>query len=304
MDRQPAREGFHQDVLVITLGITPGDPAGVGPELIEQCLALPWPDKVRFEVLGKDVATFVPGRPSQASARFAWDAMEEAACKLGNGEWQGVVTGPTCKAHLQEVGFSFPGQTEFFAARAGVDDVAMCLTGGPLTLALVTIHEPLAEVPRLLTTPEIVRVGSLLVRFLHQQGKHPIRMAVAGLNPHAGEAGHIGREEITIIAPAIQELRTRFPGADISDPIAPDSVFRATVAGRWDGVLCMYHDQGLIPFKMVAFDEGVNTTLGLPFVRTSPDHGTAFDLAGKGLARPDSFRSAMRLAVQLCLARG
>jgi 4-hydroxythreonine-4-phosphate dehydrogenase len=201
---------------------------------------------------------------------------------------------------MHEVGFDFPGQTEFFAQRAGIENFAMCLTGGALTVALVTAHVPLASVPSLLRASEIVRVGRLLSDFLCARGIAQPRIAVAGLNPHAGENGDLGREEIDIIAPAVDELKRH---ADFQGPFAPDTVFHRAVEGEFDGVLCMYHDQGLIPLKLHAFHEGVNVTLGLPFVRTSPDHGTAFEIAGQGIARPDSMKAAIRLAAELALAR-
>jgi 4-hydroxythreonine-4-phosphate dehydrogenase len=202
---------------------------------------------------------------------------------------------------MYDVGFAFPGQTEFFAERTGTTDYAMLLTGGRLTVALVTTHIPLADVPRLLTSAEIVRVGRLLEGFLRRRLARTPRVAVAGLNPHAGESGAIGREEIEIIAPAIDELNVAAP--IFAGPFSPDTVFNRAVAGEWDGVLCMYHDQGLIPLKLHAFDEGVNVTLGLPFPRTSPDHGTAFEIAGKGIARPDSMIAALNLAAELVLKR-
>ena len=215
-----------------------------------------------------------------------------------------VVTGPIHKARMQAEGFAFPGQTEFFAARAGVEDFAMCLTGGALTVALVTAHVPLHEVAGLLSAREIVRVGNLLAAFLRTRLRREPRIAVAGLNPHAGESGALGREEITIIAPALV-LLNNLPSAighlPFAGPFSPDTVFNRAVAGEFDGVLCMYHDQGLIPLKLHAFDSGVNVTLGLPVPRTSPDHGTAFELAGKGTARPDSMIAAINLAGELCV---
>jgi 4-hydroxythreonine-4-phosphate dehydrogenase len=228
------------------------------------------------------------------------DAMEEAARRSLAGEIQAVVTGPVCKHALHRVGFEFPGQTEFFAARARVEDFAMCLTGGMLTVALVTAHVPLAKVPGMLSEAEIVRVGCLLRDFLILRGKKNPRIAVAGLNPHAGEQGDMGREEIDIIAPAVACLSQM---GNFVGPLPPDTVFHRAVEGDFDGVLCMYHDQGLIPIKLHAFHEGVNVTLGLPFIRTSPDHGTAFDIAGRGIARPESMRQAIRLAVELAMAR-
>jgi 4-hydroxythreonine-4-phosphate dehydrogenase len=189
----------------------------------------------------------------------------------------------------------------------------MCLTGGKLTVALVTAHIPLRKVPRALKRSEIMRVGLLLAEFLRSRGKHAPRVAVAGLNPHAGESGKLGLEEIEVIAPAIEDLNSslgsglrRGNAANADDsprlfigPVSPDTVFNRAVEGEFDAVLCMYHDQGLIPLKLHAFHSGVNMTLGLPFPRTSPDHGTAFEIAGKGIARPDSMIAAINLAVEL-----
>ena len=177
----------------------------------------------------------------------------------------------------------------------------MCLTGGKITLALVTAHIPLRKVARALKQSEIVRVGLLLAEFLRARSKSKPRIAVAGLNPHAGESGKLGREEIEIIAPAITVLKSeiRNQKSEITGPHSPDTVFHRAIEGEFDAVLCMYHDQGLIPLKLYAFHEGVNVTLGLPFARTSPDHGTAFEIAGKGMARPDSMIAAINLAVEL-----
>lgn len=275
------------------LGITTGDPAGIGPEIIRRCLDDPQiPANTDFRVIGP-LDGHTPGHPTPASARASWDALEEAAALLSSGGIAGVVTAPVCKESLQAAGFPFPGQTEFFAARAGVEDFAMCLTGGPLTVALATIHVPLRDVAGRLDTREIVRVGRLLAAFCARRLGRPPRIAVAGLNPHAGEGGAFGDEETQIIRPAVETLACE--GA-FSGPWAPDTVFRRASLGEFDAVLCMYHDQGLIPLKLLAFDEGVNTTLGLPYPRTSPDHGTAFDIAGTGRANPASMMAAIRLA--------
>ncbi len=282
------------------IALTLGDPAGIGPEIIAAALASdPFPlGGPEIEIIGSTDG-HIPGEPTAASAQASWDALEEAVARALSGEFAAIVTGPVSKHHLHGVGFEFPGQTEFFAARCDTDDHAMCLTGGSLTVALVTAHVPLAEVPSALTTPEIVRVGKLLAAHCHQRGiTHP-RIAVAGLNPHAGENGDLGREEIDLIAPAVVELTTSGLAADFAGPLPPDTVFFRAVEGDFDAVLCMYHDQGLIPLKLHAFHSGVNVTLGLPIVRTSPDHGTAFDIAGKGLARPDSLLAALNLAAEL-----
>jgi 4-hydroxythreonine-4-phosphate dehydrogenase len=222
--------------------------------------------------------------------------LEEAARLGQDGAIQAVVTGPVHKDALQAIGFPFPGQTEFFAARSGTEDFAMCLTGGPLTVALATIHVPLRDVPRLLRADELVRVGKLLHGFLQRRLGRAPRIAVAGLNPHAGEHGRFGDEEETIIAPAVRELAAR---GEFTGPLSPDTVFHRAAAGGFDGVLCMYHDQGLIPLKLLAFETGVNVTLGLPFPRTSPDHGTAFDLAGTGRASHRSMLAAIKLAAEM-----
>jgi 4-hydroxythreonine-4-phosphate dehydrogenase len=280
--------------------MTLGDPAGIGPEVVSAALgSVHLPQGVSVDVIGSSEGHTV-GKPTDASARAAVDAMEEAARRLLAGEIQAVVTGPVCKHALHRVGFEFPGQTEFFAARAGVEDFAMCLTGGMLTVALVTAHVPLVKVPGMLSEAEIVRVGCLLRDFLLLKLKKNPRIAVAGLNPHAGEQGDMGREEIDIIAPAVACLSQM---GNFVGPLPPDTLFHRAVEGDFDGVLCMYHDQGLIPLKLHAFHEGVNVTLGLPFIRTSPDHGTAFDIAGRSVARPDSMRQAIRLAVELAMAR-
>ncbi len=284
------------------IGITSGDPAGIGPEVIRAALASPHlPEGFAFEVIG-EMSGHQPGVPTRTSARAAAEALETAASHLLSGRWQAVVTGPVSKKALHEVGYDFPGQTEFFAERTGVKNFAMCLTGGGLTVALVTAHVPLARVAELLEKKEIVRVGNLLAAFLRQCGRPHPAIAVAGFNPHAGEGGDLGSEEITVISPAVTELRESGT-ADFSGPHPPDTIFQQAVAGTFDGVLCMYHDQGLIPLKLHAFDQGVNVTLGLPFVRTSPDHGTAFGIAGKGLARPDSMISAIQLAGRMLGSR-
>ena len=294
------------------IGITLGDCAGIGPEIVELALKSGRvPESTEYVILGRQPSC-KPGVPTQETARAAAAALEEAVTLARRGELEAIVTGPLHKARMYEVGFRFPGQTEFFAERCGVKNFAMCLTGGKLTVALVTAHIPLRKVPRALKQSEIVRVGLLLADFLHARAKSVPRIAVAGLNPHAGESGKLGREEIEIIAPAVQELQSRIEDRAVTDakqrpgfqskivgPVSPDTVFNRAVEGEFDAVLCMYHDQGLIPLKLHAFHSGVNVTLGLPFPRTSPDHGTAFEIAGKGIARPDSMIAAINLAVEL-----
>jgi 4-hydroxythreonine-4-phosphate dehydrogenase len=293
------------------VGITLGDCAGIGPEIVDLALKSGRiPDSAEYVAIGRQ-PNCKPGEPTTETARAAAAALEEAVTLARRGELDAIVTGPVHKGRMYDVGFKFPGQTEFFAERCGVKNFAMCLTGGKITVALVTTHIPLSEVPRALKQSEIVRIGLLLADFLSHRSsakadrsspatRRP-RIAVAGLNPHAGESGKLGREEIEIISPAVSELsaiRNR-QSAIFVGPVSPDTVFYRALEGEFDAVLCMYHDQGLIPLKLHAFHEGVNVTLGLPFPRTSPDHGTAFDIAGKGLARPDSMVAAINLAVEL-----
>jgi 4-hydroxythreonine-4-phosphate dehydrogenase len=298
------------------IGITLGDCAGIGPEIVDLALKSGRvPESAEYVVIGREPGC-KPGAPTIETARAAAAALEEAVTRARRGELNAIVTGPIHKARMYEAGFKFPGQTEFFAERCGVNNFAMCLTGGNLTVALVTTHIPLSDVPHTLKKSEIVRVGLLLADFLHSRGRTNLtalssqiselkragaRIAVAGLNPHAGESGKIGREEIEIIAPAIAELQSRIENREsrIVGPVSPDTVFHRATEGEFDAVLCMYHDQGLIPLKLHAFDNGVNVTLGLPFPRTSPDHGTAFEIAGKGIARADSMIAAINLAVEL-----
>ncbi len=289
------------------IGLTMGDAAGIGPEVIAAALASGQLDGgFEYRVVGPRPEGVVPGKPTPESARAAWQGLEEAVTGALRGDFAAVVTAPVCKASLYDVGFHYPGQTEFFAERCGIQNFAMLLTGGTLTVALLTTHLPLAQALLRVNRTEIVRVGKLLATFLARRlGRLP-RIAVAGLNPHAGEGGSLGREEIDQIEPAVRELASSYGplSAEFVGPIPPDTVFHQAAAGRWDGVLCMYHDQGLIPLKLHAFDSGVNVTLGLPIIRTSPDHGTAFDLAGKSLAHPGSMIAAIRLATELVQMRG
>ena len=285
------------------IGITLGDCAGIGPEIVELALKSGRVAKsAEYRIIGKYPHCSL-GKPTIKTARAAAAALEEAVTLARRGELDAIVTGPINKARMYEVGFRFPGQTEFFAERCGVKDFAMCLTGGKLTVALVTAHIPLRQVPRALKQSEIVRVGLLLANFLRLRSKTAARIGVAGLNPHAGESGKLGREEIEIVSPAVEELNSSLVTSHSSlvfvGPVSPDTVFHRAIEGEFDAVLCMYHDQALIPLKLHAFHSGVNMTLGLPFPRTSPDHGTAFEIAGKGIARPDSVIAAINLAVEL-----
>jgi len=239
----------------------------------------------------------VPGRPDLEGARNSLDALEFAVGLTRSGAASGLVTGPVSKAQLYAIGFVHPGQTEFVAERCGVagDLVAMMLAGPTLRVIPVTTHVPLRDVPELLTTDAILTKGRAAIRGLQRQfGIEAPRIAVAGLNPHAGEEGTLGREEIDVILPAIQRLREE--GHDVSGPHPPDIMFCERRRRNYDAALCMYHDQALIPLKTLHFDDGINVTLGLPIVRTSPDHGTAFDIAGKGVADPGAMIAAIRTA--------
>ncbi len=282
------------------IGITRGDPAGIGPEIIEAALnSGRLPSFAEYRIIGKECRV-EPGRPSLESGRAALASLEESCELLKSGKIDAVVTAPVSKQALHQAGFDFPGQTEFFAQRLNASSHAMCLTGPRLTVGLTTIHIPLSDVPAKLSKAEIHRVGALLAEFCQHRGiSHP-KVAVCGLNPHAGEEGAFGSEEIEIIAPAIEVLNATFADkAKFSGPHVPDAIFRDAAMGKYDAVLAMYHDQGLIPLKLLDFDTAVNTTLGLPYPRTSPDHGTAYDIAGKGLANPSSMIAAITLAVEL-----
>ena len=279
------------------IGYTLGDQAGIGPEIMRAALAALQCEQAEFRPMGPAVAA-IPGCPTQETAQAAFDQLEAAAAALKEGRIDAVVTAPVYKEGLHRVGFHFPGQTEFFADRLGVQNFAMCLTGQRLTVALGTIHTALADVPRLLTTAELVRIGTLLADFVRRtSGKSTPRIAVAGLNPHNGENGAFGDEEQRIITPAVAQLQTALPWAEITGPCVPDCVYRDAAMGQFDAILAPYHDQALIPLKLLDFDNAVNVTLGLPRYRTSPDHGTAFGIAGKGIANPASTIRAFRLAL-------
>ena len=237
------------------------------------------------------------GDPRAALEAIA--ALREGARRCLSGEFAGLVTAPVNKASILEAGVPFIGQTEFLADLAGVSRFAMMLLGHDpagrwLRVALATTHLPLAQVSAALTQHGIAEVIALTAEACGLLGLPRQRVGVCGLNPHAGERGHLGSEEITMVAPAVAQARAR--GFDAHGPAAADTLFYQVFRGDYDAVVAMYHDQGLVPLKMVAFDTGVNWTLGLPFVRMSPDHGTAYDIAGQGLADPASMESALRLA--------
>lgn len=243
-----------------------------------------------------------PGRPDPANGLAVVAAISEAVALVQSGRAAALVTNPINKKLLQEVGFGFPGHTEFLAALAGNRPVAMMLCAPGLRVVPVTIHEPLRQAITRLSTDQIVATGCLVAAALRRDfAISEPRLAVAGLNPHAGEAGSMGGEDLTVIAPAVAKLQQC--GIKTVGPLAADTLFHAEARANYDAALCMYHDQALIPLKTLDFHNGVNVTLGLPFIRTSPDHGTAFDLAGSGRARADSLLAALRLADQMAACR-
>jgi 4-hydroxythreonine-4-phosphate dehydrogenase len=301
------------------LALTCGDPAGIGPEVVEAWLrttgedarevvaigparwlaGLPLPPERRIAV-GDAAYAAVPGRPDPAGARLAWAAMERAAAGCLAGEFSGVVTGPVAKAELARVGFPHAGQTEFFASR-WPGDPTMAFCGGRLRVALLTWHIPLTQVATHLTPRELERTVAAAAELARADGVSEPRIAVCGLNPHAGEEGLLGTEERERIDPVLDRLRPRFPG--LSRCVAGDTAFGRAQRGEFDVVVALYHDQGLAPLKTLEFDEAVNVTLGLAHVRTSPDHGTAFGIAGLGQANPRSFAQAVAVARRLIARR-
>jgi 4-hydroxythreonine-4-phosphate dehydrogenase len=312
----------------ICVGITMGDPAGIGPELVVRALS-ELPDGAEFVIFGDrrsieqgaeragvslpaglpvvEVTRLVnvePGTPTDATGRAQIAYLEEALREVKAGRIEALVTAPIHKASVRASGFAFPGHTEFLAERLAVANVTMMLAGPRLRVSLVTTHVSLAEVPGLLRVEQIERAIVQTVHALrHDFGIARPKVAVAALNPHAGERGHFGNEEERLIAPAIATARALCADAEVSGPHVPDVIFRIAATGSYHAVVAMYHDQGLIPVKLLDSGEAVNVTLGLPIVRTSPDHGVAYDLAGTGRARPDSFLAALRLAVTLASRR-
>jgi 4-hydroxythreonine-4-phosphate dehydrogenase len=291
------------------LAVTLGDPRGIGPEIVAAALADGIEAEItllgareQIEAIPADhrIATG-PGHPGSGPARagaveaglITGRAVEQAARLALAGEVDAIVTGPAEKHALHLAGFPFPGHTEWLAQLAGGADVAMMLASDRLRVVLVTTHVPLRDVPLLLTTDRIVRVGEVTIRALREQfGIAMPRVALCALNPHAGEQGLFGDEESRVLAPAAKRL-----GA--AGPLPADTVFVRAMRGEFDAVLAPYHDVGMTAIKVASFGQGVNVTLGLPFVRTSPDHGTAMDIAGRGRADPSSMRAAIALALSL-----
>jgi 4-hydroxythreonine-4-phosphate dehydrogenase len=316
--------------------ISLGDPAGIGPEVVVRALALrpdlpavvfgdagvieraaavagvPAPPRARIrEITRLSPDDVPPGQPNELGGRAQIEYLQAATKAVLRGELGALVTAPISKEWAGRAGFAFPGHTEYLAEAAGVAEFAMMLAGPTLRVTVATTHLALREVPRALTVPKLATAILLTAQALRESfGVALPRVAVAGLNPHAGEAGRFGDEETRLVLPAIVEAQRRLAAgvaagsvARVSGPHVPDSVFRQAVRGEFDAVVALYHDQGLIPVKLLHFDEAVNVTLGLPFVRTSPDHGTAYDIAGSGRARPDSFLHALDLAAALARRR-
>lgn len=255
-------------------------------------------------VLGGDDAIYTPGRPDGNGARLALASLTRGAALALAGEASALVTMPVAKSELAKIGFRSPGQTEFVAEVCGMpaEAAVMMLAGPSLRAVPLTVHCALAEVPGLLTAELIVRKGRIVAEALRRDfGLAAPRLAVCGLNPHAGEQGRMGNEDAAIIAPAVAQLRAE--GIDASGPHPADALFAPRARATYDAALAMYHDQALIPVKALDFDQGVNVTLGLPIVRTSPDHGTAFAIAGKGLADEGATVAAMRMAAEIATRR-
>jgi len=315
------------------LAVSLGDPAGIGPEVISKCwdnrdafglppfvaigdprsLAAVWdgPIEIVDEPRQADNAfdyglpliqlnapsADTPGHPSVAGAHCSLDSLELAVGLARSGSAAAVVTGPVAKEQLYAIGFQHPGQTEFVAERCGISpgNVAMMLAGPTLRTVPVTTHLPLEEVAKALSSALIESRGRAALRGLQRNfGIPEPRLAIAGLNPHAGEGGMLGREEIELIEPAIAALASE--GWLVTGPHPADTMFHDRARANYDAALCMYHDQALIPIKALHFEEAVNVTLGLPIVRTAPDHGTAFDIAGQDRADPRPMAAAMRMA--------
>ena len=255
-------------------------------------------------VLGDANGTYRPGEPDSEGARLALASLEAAAALTTAGKTAAIVTGPVSKAELAKIGYPYPGQTEFVAAACGApaEDAVMMLAGPSLRTVPLTVHCALSEVPGRLSAELIVRRARIVAAALTRDfGIAAPRIVVCGLNPHAGENGRMGREEIEIIAPAIATLRAE--GIDAGGPYPADTLFAPHLRNTYDVAIAMYHDQALVPLKALDFDQGVNVTLGLPIVRTSPDHGTAFGIAGKGTASADATIAALRMAGEMAARR-
>ena len=302
---------------MVTLALTMGDPAGIGPELCVRVPLLPEFGQVRFVVYGSarvlaeaarrftggvrpevretgDPGDFEYGKAAPCCGKAAYDALTAAVQDALTGAVDAIVTAPMNKYAVNLAGIPFSGHTERIAELCRTERFAMMQSSGAFRVAFVTTHIGIAEVPRRVTKERIVEVGEMLRDVIRSEGIESPLIGCAALNPHAGENGCMGKEDECVVKPAVAELNAR--GVKAEGPLPPDVIFTERVRSRFDGIISMYHDQGHIPFKMLAFDTGVNSTLGLPVVRTSPDHGTAFDIAWQGKANLSSFAAACRAA--------
>ena len=281
------------------IGITAGDPAGIGPEVTAKALkALPRRSHTEYCAIGGNDPGVIPGRPNQKSARASLQAVDHAVQLLKTKKIHALVTAPLSKEGICSLGVDFVGHTEYLADAFHCKKFAMMFVSPKLKTMIVTRHLPLKAVPKAINPRNIFEAIELMDQTLknHFKIRRPV-IAVCGLNPHAGEGGKLGTEEITVIIPTIQNARKK--GINVIGPLAADTLFSPDLPHKYDAVVAMYHDQGLIPVKTLYFSHVVNLTVGLPFIRTSPAHGTAFDIAGKNKANPASMIEAIKLAVQL-----
>ena len=288
------------------IGITVGDPAGIGPEIARKTVEHQDVTAVCEPVLygphnERDLAAFLPGRISPDAGRAAYEAIIRAVEEAKIGRVAAVVTAPINKESFAAAGLDWRGHTDLLAHLTRARRVAMMFYSDTLRVVLSTVHIPLADVPSALTQARLEEVIALTAEELPRFGFDSPRLAVCGLNPHAGEHGVIGREDEDVLRPAIESQRAT--GVAVSGPFPADTIFLRAMKGEFDAVIACYHDQGLIPVKMAAFGRAVNVTLGLPIIRTSVDHGTAFDIAGRGVADPSSLIEAVKLAVRLAAVR-
>jgi len=279
------------------IAITTGDPSGIGPEIAEKAAADPRVLGVCQPLVYGAGRTFDPGRLSAEAGQAAYETILRAVRDAEAGAVQAIATAPINKEALALAGLPWRGHTDMLAALTNTRDVAMMFYSEKLMVVLATIHIPLSEVPAALTLEALGTIIRLTAHAMPKFGVPAPRIALAGLNPHAGEHGVIGQEEGRVLRPAVEEWRRN--GVDISGPWPGDTVFGRAMSGEFDVVIACYHDQGLIPVKLIAFGEAVNVTLGLPIIRTSVDHGTAFDIAGRGVANPESLIQAVLLGARL-----
>ncbi len=283
------------------VAITVGDPAGIGPEIAEKAAADPAVRAVCEPVIYQTAVVAPVGQVSAAAGQAAYDTLVRAVADARRGAVDAIATAPVNKAAFAAAGLPWKGHTDLLGHLCGVPRVAMMFHAPMLKVVLATVHVALREVPALLTREHVAATLRLTARELPAFGVARPRIAMAALNPHAGEGGLFGTEDDDVLAPAIAEVRA--DGCEVSGPHPADTVFVRAVRGEFDCVVACYHDQGLVPVKLLAFGSAVNVTLGLPIIRTSVDHGTAFDIAGRGIADPGSLVHAVRLAAELAVGR-